>query len=426
LKLNKDITKTEFVKMKVLYITHCTGMAGANRSMYQMIMELRESYGVEPYVLLPYENLPQRNLKDYLTESNIEYKECNIVYFKRESYTTETRLNYVYYLREIESLAESLKPMGFDLVHSNSSVMDFGGYISRVLGVKHIWHLRDFGELDYNLHSIWGELYKRATYRNGDVFIAISDIIKKYFSRCIPEDKIHTIYNGIKQTDNVLLANHENEKVQFICAGVICEAKNQKEIVKAVDILVNEKNIQKLHLTIVGPGGGDYLESMKRFAKDRNINDYITFLGEVDGIAQLASTMDVGIMSSHCEAFGRTTVEYMLQNLAVIANDSGANTEIITDGETGLIYEHDSELALADKMQELIENRKLLIHLAEKGRKEALNRFLSRDNTRQVFELYQKTVSERKRNKPEILLNPKLIMNVLHYKDAILQKILRK
>lgn len=411
--------------MKVLYITHCTGMAGANRSMYQMIMELRESYGVEPYVLLPYENLPQRNLKDYLTESNIEYKECNIVYFKRESYTTETRLNYVYYLREIESLAESLKPMGFDLVHSNSSVMDFGGYISRVLGVKHIWHLRDFGELDYNLHSIWGELYKRATYRNGDDFIAISDVIKRYFSKCIHEDKIHTIYNGIKQSDNAPLADHENETVQFICAGVICEAKNQMEIIKAVDILVNEKNIQKLHLTIVGPGGGDYLESMKRFAKDRNINDYITFLGEVDGIAKLASTMDVGIMSSHCEAFGRTTVEYMLQNLAVIANDNGANTEIVTDKQTGLIYTHDSAESLADKMQMLMENRGLLNTLAENGREEALKRFQSKENTRLIYALYQRIKKEPNKAIKSFLLSPKLVMYFKHYMDVVKFKYFR-
>ena len=88
-------------------------------------------------------------------------------------------------MKEIETIAEELKPMHFDLVHSNTSVMDFGGYISRKLGIKHIWHLRDFGDLDYNLHSIWGNLYSKATYRNGDVFIAISNEIKRYFEKDI-------------------------------------------------------------------------------------------------------------------------------------------------------------------------------------------------------------------------------------------------
>lgn len=109
--------------MKILYITHCTGMAGANRSMFQLMVELREAYGVEPYVLLPYDNSNVRTLKHFLQESDIWYKECNIVYFKKPKYTLEDRLNFVTHVREIEKIAEELRPMSFDLVHSNSSVI---------------------------------------------------------------------------------------------------------------------------------------------------------------------------------------------------------------------------------------------------------------------------------------------------------------
>lgn len=400
-------------------------MAGANRSLYQLMVELREMYGVEPYVLLPYDNSNVRTLKHFLLESNIWYKECNIVFFKKQKYTLNDRLNFVTYVREIEIIAEELRPMSFDLVHSNSSVMDLGGYISRILGVKHVWHLRDFGELDYDFHSIWGKLYDKATYRNGDAFIAISNVIKKYFEKDIPSDKLHVIYNGIKVAENVPLAEHEKGVVQFLCAGVICEAKNQKEIVSAINILVNERNVKNIHLTIVGAGGGEYLDDLKLYARNRNINEYITFLGEVDGIAQLASTMDVGIMSSHCEAFGRTTVEYMFQNLAVIANDNGANTEIITDNQTGLIYAHDSVKNLADKMQMLIENRELLNTLAEDGREEALKRFQSKDNTRLIYALYQKIMREPDKAIKSFLLNPKLVMYFKHYIDVVKFKYFR-
>ena len=405
--------------MKILFITHCTGMAGANRSLYQLMVELREVYGVETYVLLPYDNSNVRSFKHFLLKSDIWYKECNIVYFKKSKYTLEDRLNFVTYVREIEKIAEELRPMSFDLVHSNSSVMDFGGYISRILGVKHVWHLRDFGELDYNLHSIWGRVYDKATYRNGDAFIAISNVIKKYFEKDIPSDKLHVIYNGIKVAENVPLAKHEKGVVQFLCAGVICEAKNQKEIVSAINILVNEKNVKNLHLTIVGAGGGEYLDYLKSYANNKNINNYITFLGEVDGIALLASTMDVGIMSSHCEAFGRTTVEYMFQNLAVIANDNGANTEIITDKQTGLIYTHDSVKDLADKMQMLIENRNLLNTLAENGREEALKRFQSKENTRLIYALYQKIMEEPDNGNNSFILSPKFVMYFKHYMDVV-------
>ena len=398
-------------------------MAGANRSMYQLILELRDMYEVLPFVLLPYGNSKGRTLKNFLLESQIDYRECNIPFFKMPSVTREYRLNYIHYLREIEALAEQLKPMNFDLVHSNSSVIDFGGYISRTLGIKHVWHLRDFGEKDYNLHSIWGGLYGKATYKNGDAFIAISNAIKKYFEKGIPSDRIHTIYNGIKIAENVPLAKHENEIVQFICAGVICEAKNQLEIEEAINILVNKRNIKNLHLTIVGAGGGGYLKNLKSYAEDNGISNYISFLGEVDGIAQLASTMDVGIMSSHCEAFGRTTVEYMLQNLAVIANDNGANTEIITDDQTGLTYTHGSAYSLADEMQKLIDNRDLLINLAQEGRKEALKRFRSEENTRLIYNLYQTILKSPLKVKSNKFFSPKSIITLKHCKDVLMQRL---
>ena len=409
--------------MKVLFITHCTKMAGANRSMYQLIIELRDVYGITPFVLLPNDNSKQRTLKDFLLESNIPYMECTIPFYKLPNTTLADRLAYVHYFREIEALSEKFKPIGFDLVHSNSSVIDFGGYISRVLGVKHVWHLRDFGELDYGLYSIWGNLYNKATYRNGDKFIAISKAVKKYFERSIPSKKIQVIYNGIKVIENISLAKHKSDIVQFLCAGVICEAKNQMEILRAVDILVNKRSVKGLHLTFVGAGGDDYLSSLMFFAKKKGISDFVSFLSEVDGIANLASTMDVGIMSSHCEAFGRTTVEYMFQNLAVIANDSGANTEIITNGKTGLIYLHDSADSLADKMQLLIENRELLDNLSRNGREDAIRRFQSKDNTRLIFELYQNALREPRTFQWNIFLNPKWIMSVKHYKDVLRQRL---
>ena len=39
--------------MKVLYITHCTDLSGANNSMIQMITELRDNHGIIPFIIYP-------------------------------------------------------------------------------------------------------------------------------------------------------------------------------------------------------------------------------------------------------------------------------------------------------------------------------------------------------------------------------------
>ena len=50
------------------------------------------------------------------------------------------------------------------------------------------------------------------------------------------------------------------------------------------------------------------------------------------------SIADVILVCSQWEAFGRITVEAMLTGKAVIASANGGTTELIKDGENGLLY----------------------------------------------------------------------------------------
>ena len=93
---------------------------------------------------------------------------------------------------------------------------------------------------------------------------------------------------------------------------------------------------------------------MADYIGKNHLQEYVTILPETDDMSHLLSTMDIGIVPSKSEAFGRVTVEYMLQNLAVIVNDSGANCEIVQDGISGMVYKQGAHVALANKMEELI------------------------------------------------------------------------
>ena len=393
-------------------------MAGANRSMLQLIKELRDDYSVEPFVLLPYGNDEKFSLKEFLEKENINYKELNIPYFKQETRLRRCRIHFYEVLREIDKELPTLQSLNFDLVHSNSSVIDFGGYISRKLEVKHVWHIREFGEADYYLHSIWGKLYEVLTYRNGDAFIAISNSIKTYFEGKISSSKIHVIYNGVKPKEKIPISQHTHSVVKFLCAGIICDSKNQMEILKAINILIHKRTLTSFHLYIVGREDPDYLSKLLDYIQQNNLDSYVSIIGEVDGIEAMASSMDVGIMSSRNEAFGRVTIEYMLMNLAVIANNRGANTEIIKDGDTGLIYKYENPDSLADKMQTFIENRNILIKLANNGKIEAENRFLSKQNTSLVYNLYKQVLSTPLKKSERINFSFWLL-RLLHTKDLL-------
>ena len=73
-------------------------------------------------------------------------------------------------------------------------------------------------------------------------------------------------------------------------------------------------------------------------------------------------------MLSKNEAFGRVTVEYMLQNLAVIASDAGANSEIIENGVSGLLYRLGDVDDLARKMIMYLEDKDTCFRLLKMER----------------------------------------------------------
>lgn len=84
----------------------------------------------------------------------------------------------------------------------------------------------------------------------------------------------------------------------------------------------------------------------------------------------------------------------MMQNLAVIASDTGANPEIISDGEIGMLYPSGDARQLADKMLALLQNRNLLMRIAANGKQRALECFSSVKNSDSIFNLYKTLVKE--------------------------------
>ena len=206
--------------LNVLFITHVTNMAGANRSMWQLAYELKKNYQVKPVVLGPYDDTID-GIKSHLAQIGVEYIDGPISFFKIPNPGIKDFVRYIKYLIIHLEFYKKLKAYHFDIIHSNSSVIDFGGYLRLLFGCKHVWHFREFGDLDYNLHPIGGKLYEMFTYKHTDAIIAISKIIARHYSTKVDNNKIHVIYNGILDVEPKYQSTHSNRQVQFFCAGIL-------------------------------------------------------------------------------------------------------------------------------------------------------------------------------------------------------------
>lgn len=377
--------------MRILYLTHVNSMDGANKSLLQLVEEVRSRPDVHPIVVCPSQGAEvPYSLAQICKSKGIECYPLPLVWFKQKGdkplleriHTALAMAKWTAYL------IFRLRHVRFDLVHSNSSVIDMGAYLALSRGVPHVWHLREFGEEDFQLKSVLGKRYERAIYRTSTCAIAISHTIEDKFKAFFP-NRIRMIYNGVVPAEEVMAATHQEEVTTFCMLGRLEPNKNQLEALQALALL-KKRTQRPFRLLLVGkPTAQEYIADLKRYVETNGLEDCVTFIAYRKDISQLLQKCDVGLMLSTSEAFGRVTVEYMMHNLAVIVSDMGANSEIVENGKSGLVYPLGNVVLLADKMQELVENRPLLELLAAGGKQRAMTHFTSVRNSNEIYDLYQ-------------------------------------
>ena len=104
------------------------------------------------------------------------------------------------------------------------------------------------------------------------------------------------------------------------------------------------REVPDAYLLIVGEGSRrDFLE---QWAAAHRVAHRVVFTGRRDDIPAVTSSLDVAVLPSWREAQGLSILEAMAMSRPVVASDVGGIPEMIEDGVTGLLVEHDNPVAL--------------------------------------------------------------------------------
>ena len=380
--------------MNILYISHEKDLNGASMSLLGIIDELIENNNI--FVLSSYEEgqfieeLKKRNINII----NSKYTRIMITkpknklkwIIKRTWNIIKSKQNYFSALK----LKEIIKNNKIDIIHTNTSVLDMGLLISKRFNIPHVLHIREFGQEDFNLYNIYSEKYYfKKVNKNSNAIVTVSKAVFDKYKKYIEEKKVYVIYNGINEK-NIQEKNFLKEKKNFeiLITGRIEEAKGQKEAILALNELI-KKGYDNIILSIAGTGNIDEIKNMvERF----NISKNVRFLGKVNNLYEIRKDIDLELVCSKCEAFGRVTIEAMMSMIAVIGANTGGTKELIQDGYNGLLYNHGDFINLADKILELYNDREKIIKIG-KNAFEYSKQFTANKNAEKIYELYNNIIS---------------------------------
>lgn len=97
------------------------------------------------------------------------------------------------------------------------------------------------------------------------------------------------------------------------------------------------------------------------------------------------------VPSTHDEAFGLVNVEAMAAGVPVVATAAGGISEVVADGETGILLPPDQlQLHLADAIVQLLTDRRLAAAMGEKALRRVAEQFTWEASARRLQALYQK------------------------------------
>lgn len=377
--------------MNILMIGHEKMINGASYSMINLIDTLKDKCNfivISPFETGPFvDTIKSRNIEMYFVPFYrwVEVKD-NGYYIKKKNWQNKyDRVNQQLALK----LALILKDKNIDIIHSNTSIVDLGYRLSKIMNIPHIWHIREFGEDDFNMYPLcsYDEYYREIA--DDNYLICISKAVMEKFKDNVSPLKLFFIYNGVGKENIYQRKNYNlDKKKKLVClqSGMILKNKGQDITVKAIDKLINKG--YNIELLLAGRGRIEDLgiDSDKKWLK---------CLGQVNNLKELRKKVDIEIISSKKEAFGRVTVEAMMSGLAVIGTNSGGTVELIDNNKNGLLFEQDNALDLADKIEYLYNNRNEIKRLGKKAYSYSKDKFLIDRCAKEIYSLYNKARKEK-------------------------------
>ena len=286
-----------------------------------------------------------------------------------------------------------------DVIHTNIDRDIIGCTLAKKHAIPHVMHLREFATGHYNVEPLYEGQYEEYN-RSVDRYIAISMAVGQNWQEIgLDADKIKVVYDGI-DVDRVQQRKgaeaEEARKLRLVMCGDVSSLKGQDQAIRAL-ALIKDANVRKnITLDVFGEVHSEkaYMGDMQRIIEGAGLTGNVVFRGYSSQLATLLKEYDCGIICTRREGFGLATAEFMAAGLAVIASDTGANSELIEDGVCGLIYHYQDVADLSAKIETLYKDPAKLDSYGRGARRTVEEKFTIEANCRGILDVYRE-VSEQ-------------------------------
>ena len=339
---------------KILILHSSNDLYGASKIFLQIIQILKNSE-YEIHVVLPSKG-PLDNLINQ--NAHVCYHSLGVL---RKMYLNPLGLinRLVTNLKAIKFLSNYIKHNSIDLVYTNTSTILCGGIAAIKNNIPSLFHIHEIPTGNKLYEFLSGKMINKYSNR----VLTVSESVKKHWVKYFDSNKIYRIYNGIvfKKTDsNIKLDRKKNDFVITSVARII-PYKGHAYLIDIANELI--KKSTKFKFLIVGdtlPSYASYEKRIKQKARDLGLDNQIKFLGFRKDISSILQESNLFIHPAISpDPLPTVLFESLYNNLPTVATNLGGATEILDNGQNGLLIPINNIKKAASLIYDYSNNKKL-------------------------------------------------------------------
>jgi L-malate glycosyltransferase len=389
--------------VRVLYVNHTGVVSGGERSLLTLLGALPKE--VHPLVACP---------RGPLTAA---VEQLGVPTSRITGTAGSLRLHPLHTPQALAELATAAMQVrrlarrhGAELVHANSIRAGIVLGLARLAPAATVVHVRD---------CLPAGALTTATMR---LIAATSTTIianSKYTARSVrssaPNARVQVVYNPVdlerfdparidrEQARHRLRAELGAQGERRLLLGVVAQIspwKGQDTAVEALRLLVQEG--LDAHLLLIGSAkfafratrfdNEAYLSRLQQRIATAGLGDRVSWLGERDDVPELMRALDILLLPSHEEPFGRSLIEAMALGVPVLATSVGGPGEIIEDGREGYLLPPLEPQAWAGAIRALAQEPALAAEMGRAGRRRVEQAFTVERHTAAILVAYRAAI----------------------------------
>lgn len=307
-------------------------------------------------------------------------------------------------LRSVWELLKIIKQHKICIIHTNSLVMIDGAIAARLMRLPHIWHAREILDNQSPHNFILGPCVALAIIsRLSHQIIAISKVVENSFNQCKSTSKVRVIYNPSGPHQSWSLSHTNDFRLKFnipndvsLVAQIanVTPVKGCEDFVQAV-VHVCQAMPDTRFLLVGGTPYPDYQRIITSLIKYHGLQNHFILTGFRQDILDIYAAIDLLVLPSHYEPFGRVLIEAMAAGKPVIGTRVGGIPEIIDDGVTGLLVPPHSPEELAQAIIKILQDPEMARRMGEAGRKRAQELFSVERYVAEIEKIYEELLTEK-------------------------------